>query len=323
MNSSPNNPSATNCEAVRGDLPLYWYGELAADAEAAIDRHLSECAGCTQAWEEWKRTFAALDLDVLEPRTELLAQCRQELHDSLKFTPREPVQSTFSQWWSQVRAGFVLRPIPAVAGAVALLAVGFFASRATSKANEMAALDQPRDARVRYVSPGADGRIRLVVEETRQREVVGRMEDESIRGLLVRAAQDSSDPGLRVETVELLNRGSDTSEIRNALLTVLERDPNAGVRLKAIEGLKAYVQDDGVRRALSSAVLRDDDPGIRMQAIDALMLQRHCTVERVCAGPGPDTVGVLQESIIREDNDYIRQRTLRALQELNASAGTF
>jgi hypothetical protein len=312
-----------SCDAVRADLPLYWYGELDVDTEAALDQHLTHCAPCTQAWEDWKRTFAVLDLDVAEPSMDLLAQCRTELASSIRFQPGEPAKSTFGEWWASLRSGFVVRPLPAFAGGLALLAIGFFTARTTSRAEQMAGFEQPGQARVRYVSPGADGRVRLVVEETRQREVVGDMADDDIRGLLVRAAQDSSDPGLRVETVELLNRDSDASEVRDALLSVLERDTNAGVRLKAIEGLKAYVQDDGVRRALSGALLRDADPGIRMQAIDALMLQRHCTVERVCAGLGSETVGVLQESIRSEQNDYIRQRTLRALQEVNASAGTF
>jgi HEAT repeats/Putative zinc-finger len=321
---SNQNMNNMSCEIIRGELPLYWYGELDATGEAAFDGHLAGCDACTQAWEEWKRTFAALDLDVAEPSQQLLVQCREEFAASIRFEPREPAKSTFAEWWAGLRGGFVMRPIPALAGGLALLAIGFFTARTTSRGAEMAGFEQLGHARVKYASPGIDGRIRLVVEETREREMVGRMEDDDIRGLLMRAAQDSSDPGLRVETVEMLNRGSDTSEVRDALLAVLERDQNAGVRLKAIEGLKAYVmQDDGVRRALSSALLRDTDPGIRMQAIDALMLQRHCTVERVCGGLGSETVGVLQESILREDNDYIRQRTLRALQEVNASAGTF
>ena len=188
-----------SCEQVRGDLPLYWYGELDAAAEATVDQHLSACAACTHAWEEWKRTFAVLDLDVAEPSMELLAQCRGEFASSIRFQPREPAKSTFGEWWAGVRGGFILRPLPAMAGAVALLAIGFFTARTTSRGAEMANYEQPGQARVRYVSPGADGNIRLVVEETREREVVGRMEDEGIRGLLVRAAQDSTDPGLRVE----------------------------------------------------------------------------------------------------------------------------
>jgi hypothetical protein len=305
-----------NCEAVRDNLPLYWYGELAAETESGIERHLAGCGACAQEWEQWKRTFAALDQDVLEPRAELLAECRAELRDSLRrdmarLEVYEHSRSGFSQWWQRVRAGFVLRPFPAIAGAAAMLAVGFFASRAISPGGMLAG-QTPGEERVRYVLPGADGRVRLVLEQTREREVEGRMEDEAIRGLLVRAAQNSSDPGLRVETVELLNRESGDFDVRSALLAVLERDPNAGVRQKAIEGLKAYAHEDEVRRALSAALLRDDDPGIRMQAIDTLMRLGR-----------PDTVGVLQESIGREQNDDIRQRTVRALQAMNASAGTF
>jgi hypothetical protein len=242
----------------------------------------------------------------------MLEACRQELHDSLMFSSRERIRSPFSQWWQHVSAGFVLRPFPAIAGALAMLAIGFFVARTNPVSDGLMKSEATGEERVRYVSPGANGLVRLVVEETRQREVEGRMDDESIRGLLVRAAQNSTDPGLRVDTVELLNRDSDVIDVRNALLSVLERDPNAGVRLKAIEGLKAYAHDDGVRQALSTALLRDEDPGIRMQAIDSLMEARQ-----------PDTVGVFQESIVHEQNDYIRQRMLRALQEMNASAGTF
>jgi len=310
-NSGPeSNSGMPDCEAVRADLPLYWYGELAADMEGAVERHLAECVDCTGVWEQWKRTFHALDQDVLEPRAELLAECRAELANSLQLSSPVSAGSLLSQLWLHVRRGVILRPLPALAGAMAMLAVGFFAARYTSP--NIRPTENADDTRVRYVMPGENGLVRLVLEETRQREVEGRMEDDSIRGLLVRAAQHSSDPGLRVDSVELLNRDPSAFDVRNALLAVLERDPNAGVRQKAIEGLKAYAHEDEVRQAISAALLRDEDPGIRMQAIDTLMQLRR-----------PDTVGVLQESITHEDNDYIRQRTLRALQEMNASAGTF
>jgi hypothetical protein len=49
-----------------------------------------------------------------------------------------------------------------------------------------------------------------------------------------------------------------------------------------------------------------------MQAIETLMQLR-----------GDDTVGLLQRGIQSEGDAYLRQRMLRALEEMNASAGTF
>jgi hypothetical protein len=44
-----------------------------------------------------------------------------------------------------------------------------------------------------------------VLDETRQRIVSGGLNDQKIRILLLAAAKDPSDPGLRAETVDILN----------------------------------------------------------------------------------------------------------------------
>ena len=307
----PNNNPLT-CQAVLDELPLYWYGELASAAEAAIEHHLQGCPGCSHEFEVWKQTFASLDSATLEPSKSLLDECRAELHQSIALAAPPPAGNTFTHWLRQLSAGFVLRPLPAAAGAFAMAAFGFYGAHWLGPVGPAEAnADQIRASRVRYVTPDANGMIRLVVEETRERELIGRPDDLAIRGLLVRAAQNSTDPSVRVETVEMLNRESETSEVRDALLSVLEHDTNPGVRLKAIEGLRAYANEDAVRRGLSTVLLRDQDTGVRIQAIDTLMRMR-----------APE-IGVLQELIRREDNDYIRQRTLRALADMNASPGTF
>ena len=67
-----------------------------------------------------------------------------------------------------------------------------------------------------------------------------------------------------------------------------------------------------MRRVLSHVLLNDDNAGIRTQAVDLLIQNR-----------GQEMVGVLQELMRREDNDYIRLRTQRVLREMNASVDTF
>src|SRR5229473_2937789 len=159
----------------------------------------------------------------------------------------------------------------------------------------------------------AGGRVQIVLDETRQRVVSGRLDDVEIRALLLAAAKDPSDPGLRAETVNILNTGAQSADVRDALIYALRRDQNAGVRLKAMEGLKPFAREPEVRGALAQVLLSDSNPGLRTQAIDLLT-----------AGPGENLdrriVGTLQELMSREDNSYVRARSQRVLESMKASA---
>jgi HEAT repeat protein len=206
------------------------------------------------------------------------------------------------------------------AGAVALVALGFFAARLTTTdtgeplvapflggSSVNAATTQ-----VRLVEPAGEGTVRIVVDETRQRELSGSIEDERIRGLLLNALRDPSDAGVRVESVELLKSRQNCEDTKQALLYALANDPNDGVRLKAIEGLRPYAGDPESRRILSRALLHDDNPGVRTTAIELLIQSDEV-----------DVVETLQELLRREDNSYLRLRCQRALQDMNASVETF
>jgi HEAT repeat protein len=150
------------------------------------------------------------------------------------------------------------------------------------------------------------------VEETSQRTLSGATKDEPIRRLLLSAARDSADPGVRVESMEILKASAATTEVRHALIYALEHDSNPGVRLKALEGLKDFAQERETRKALTQALLADNNPGIRTQAIDLLVQNKE-----------PAMVGVLQELMQKEDNNYVRLRCRKALLEMNASAEPF
>jgi HEAT repeat protein len=140
----------------------------------------------------------------------------------------------------------------------------------------------------------------------------GSLDDDRIRQLLLSAAADPADPGLRVESIDLLKRDPADQEVRRALLNALRTDTNSGVRLKALEGLKAFAQDPETRKAIAQVLLTDDNPGVRIQAIDLLVENKQ-----------PEIAGVLQELLRREENSYVRDRSLKALGEMKASQGTF
>jgi HEAT repeat protein len=166
--------------------------------------------------------------------------------------------------------------------------------------------------RVRYLESGPSGRVHLVVDETRQRELSGTVDDDQIRRLLLAAARESSDAGLRAESMDVLKAERTAGELRPVLLYALQHDSNPGVRLKALDALKAYGGEADVRAVLTQVLLTDDNPGVRAQAIDLLVEHK-----------GGMTAGVLQEVVQKENNSYVRLRCQRALEDMNASVGTF
>ncbi len=305
-----------NCESVRRDIPLFLYGELSVEGEQALQDHLDGCAECRKALEAEKALHEILDQREIEPSPELLVGCRRELDLRLKLAATR--QGGWKAWLAGVFsgglgfAGALRRP----AAAVALVAIGFFAARLTTPRSPVLRPAEPADgviSRIRYLQPDPSGRVQIAVEETRQRIITGRPDEERIQRLLLTAARESNDPGLRVDSMEILKSRLESERVRQALLEALQHDPNAGVRLKAIEGLKPFVSEPEVRDVLAEILLSDQNPGVRIQAIDLLTQQKQQDA----------LVGVLQELLGKEENNYVRLRCQRALQEMNASIGTF
>ena len=304
-----------NCESVKKNAALFLYGELTIEEEQAFQDHLETCADCGREFETEKRMQAALSRSEVAVDPALLVSSRREL--SLRLENAAMRRAGFGDWLrrlSDLRMAALARP----AAALALVALGFFGARLTAtkpaQPPQVAGLgaSEPGVMRVRYLESGPSGRVHLVVDETRQRELSGTVNDDQIRRLLLAAARESSDPGLRAESMDALKSQGAAGELRPVLLYALEHDPNPGVRLKALDALKAHGGEADVRAALTQVLLADDNPGVRAQAIDLLVEHK-----------GAMTAGVLQEVVQKENNGYVRLRCQRALDEMNASVGTF
>jgi hypothetical protein len=277
-------------------LPLLLYGELTFDEEVAVQQHLEKCASCQSELAKTSALHHRLDDAEVEVDPVLLANCRRNLRVAVSATPQKRDWFTWN-WFG--------KPV----SALTLLAMGFFGGHMLPKS-----LTEPNPvaSRVRFVEADAAGQVQIVLEDTRQRTVSGDMADDTIRALLLRATRESTDPGVRVGTMDLLKTQSGTEEVRRALLHALRNDPNAGVRLKALEALRPSAGHEDTRRVLAEVLLKDDNPGVRTQAVD-LLTQREA----------PELVGVLQEIMSREDNQYVRMKVQRALSDMNASVETF
>lgn len=310
------------CDEAIKNLPLFLYGELSFDEEELVEVHIDECAACREALAREKAMFAALDGVELVPSPEALAESRAELRRRLAVAAA-PARAGQPRFWDRIREGFTIHfhfapGIAQVAGAAAMLVLGFLTARMAPNSFlgnfRSAGMVEPATSRVRYVEPVSPGRVQIVLDETRQRVLSGSVDDEAIQRLLLTAAKDPSDAGLRVESVDLLKGNSQSAEIRKALVYSIQHDPNAGVRLKALDGLKQFAEDPETRQALTQVLLKDDNPGVRTQVID-LLVQKNSDQRHADA-----IVGVLQELMEKEDNGYIRMRCQKVLQEMNASA---
>ncbi|MGH9722193.1 MAG: HEAT repeat domain-containing protein [Bryobacteraceae bacterium] len=311
------------CEFVIEAIPLYLYGELAGEQEEAIEAHVHDCQACRREMEGHRALHQNFDREALAPSAVLLADCRRELRESLQ-AERGPGRAGWlsdlkrdirGTWWLS------LRPL----GALALVALGFFGNQIMTRsrvpldrtnggtiAAGIAPGVEPVFSAVRSVQPDSSGRVHIALDETRRRNIVGKPDDENIARLLLTAVRDEANVGLRVESVEMLKRLPPTAEVRQALLVALRQDSNPGVRLKALDALKEMGSDPDVRKTLAQVLLSDTNPGVRIQAIDLLVSHRDAAL-----------VGVLQNLVSREDNNYVRLRCKTALEEMNASVGTF
>ena len=298
------------CESVLNDIPLYCYGELDQDREESIEQHLASCEGCRREVERQRALMAAMNLRAAEPSAALLAQCRAGLMQEVSRIPvrRPSLWRLFGDAFGSLRYFRILRQ---PAGALAMMALGFVVARLTFTPAASGVSPDSIGA-IRAIQPNPSGTVQVAFDEMRRRVVTGRLEDANIQRLLLAAARDRNNPGVQVESIEMLKNHTESEEVRRALLFAVATDSNPGVRLKALEGLKAFAGDPEVRKTLSKVLLTDDNPGVRIEVIDLLIAHKDT-----------NTVGVLQNLIEREDNNYILLRCQKALQEMNASVGTF
>ena len=308
-----------NCDEAARLIPLYLYGELEFEEEERFESHLDGCEPCRAEVARQRKLHTLFDSAAgggIEDG--MLTGARLELRARLKHE-----SAAHRGWWAHFSELFGVRfaPAPAmaqVAGAVALVAIGFFGARVAplrwfgSNSGNVASIVDPAVSRVRYVEPVDANQVRIVIDETQRRTLSGSVLDEPIRKLLIVGTRDSDDPGVRVQSVELLKSQCGSADIRNTLLYALQHDPNAGVRLKALDGLKQFAADPETKQVLTRVLLTDANPGVRTQVVDLLVQHRE-----------DEMVGVLQELLSRENNGYIRQRCERALHDMNASPETY
>ena len=318
------------CDQWQSRVSLYLYGELRAEENDALEDHLENCGDCTRVLEEERDFFALLDTRKPgEAAGSLLAECR---HDLMRNVYRsEPVRTGVWGWWDGVQRSLAgARLVWQPTAALVLAALAFYAGRATQtrpaenfpwsmeptvQQGSLSLADTPLTG-IESVAidprEGREGRVQIVVEEVSRRTISGSSQDPHIRQLLLSTKRTALNAGVRLDMLDVLTQQTEDVDVRRFLVDSMKEDSNAGVRLKALDALKAHKQDPEVRQALMEVLRRDGNPGMRVQAIELLT-----------ETPDRDLVGVLQELVETEANQYVRLRSEQTLQELNASVDRF
>lgn len=304
------------CPEVQGNLSLYLYGELEFAEEERLEQHVAECAACHRALTREKAWHTALNAERADVPLDLLEQCRHELKAAVGSAPKHAKPARWLNWWDSL---FAPRWSARLAVGSFLLFLGFSAARlidrnglpgASGLAVNSMGMINPSSARIREIEPAANNRVRIVFDE--ERSVIGPVDSAEMRAWLLAAAKDEQDPGVRVDSVEMLNEQA-SREVRDALLEAARTDPNAAVRLKAVEGLERYRDDSATREGLVLVLQHDENAGVRSKAIDVLApLSEHVKIT-------PDLAGALVE-VMRTSlpDDYVRIRCAEALREMRA-----
>jgi hypothetical protein len=154
--------------------------------------------------------------------------------------------------------------------------------------------------------PGSN-KVKINYDRLQPSAVEGSIDDPRIQQLLLYAARNQANSGVRVNSIDLLAQQSDDSRVREALVFALRYDKNPGVRLKALDGLQAYVKDDTrVRDAIIEALLHDANSGVRTQAIRMLQQVKADSAVR----------GAFNHLAKEDQNQFIRKEARRVLGSL-------
>lgn len=316
-------------EQIREMIPLAVYGELSDAERTEFEAAIKKYPDLRQELEVSER-FASLVTrhtpdDVKEG---LLQDARTQLRSALrKERGRVPFAAKVKEWFAPF-----LHPSVAVA-AVAAVVIGIIIGRATmpghrsilpvSPVNHVSSKDHNEESNrtlitnIRFIdSDASDGEIEFEFNAVAPMHVKGKVDDPEIQRLLTHALLNESNAGVRLATLSAISERSAAQRsvdpsVRTTLIRSLKEDQNPGVRREALRVLEQYGFDAEVRDALIFVIGHDKNAGIRVAAINALQAAKMDGKQF-----DESSVNKLKEQISREQNSYIRNRTVNLVKEI-------
>jgi hypothetical protein len=305
------------CEWVKQNIVFYVYDELPDDARHELEQHVARCKDCAAEVESVKQLRADFaQFPVEEPSPSLLAASRMRLQEALESAEQG------GGWWSRLIFDPVhwlnqIRFAPALAAAIFIVgfAGGIGVTYKMIKGPEVlpnvagqAQLSLASISGINSISqqPGSN-QITVKYDTVSPQESHGSLSDPNIQQLLLYAARNNFNAGVRMDSVDLLTQQPNNQHVREALLYALRYDSNTGIRLKALDSLGPYVKDHvQVRDAMLESLMSDSNPGVRIEALHLLEPVRADSSVRI----------VLQRLAAKDDNRYIRSQARSMIAQL-------
>ncbi|MGO9827045.1 MAG: anti-sigma factor family protein, partial [Terriglobales bacterium] len=211
------------CDWVRQNILFYVYNELEDDARYEVEQHLTRCPECATELKAARKFHATLsEMRVAEPSPNLLTASRMRLQEALETT--QP-----GGFWQRLifEPGAWLRQIrmaPALAAAIFIVGFGggigatynFLANRPPiaglandDNSKQAASVDASAIAGIRSVTqePGSN-QVSIKYDTVLTQETQGSLNDQRIQQLLLFAARNNYNSGVRMDSVDVLTQAS-------------------------------------------------------------------------------------------------------------------
>jgi len=301
-----------NCAWVKDNAALLLYDELPDDARHELEQHVARCKDCAREIAEIEVLHKALSvLPVEEPSPNLLAASRMKLQEALEHTEQSHglgrFTIDFAGWMRSVRFQPALAMVLIMAGFGGGIMATYW-TRVSPAPSQQQGQQQASIAQISNVTQDpATNQVKIQYEKTVPETAQGSVTDPEIQRLLLYAARNNYNSGVRLDATNVLTQNTQDERFREALIFSLRYDQNPGVRLKALEALKPLVkQDVRVRDAILEALLKDTNKGVRADAIVSLAPVTADTSVRL----------TLEALAARDKDDYIRSEARRVLATL-------
>jgi len=274
-----------NCEWVKDNAFLYAYDELPDDQRFEFEQHVNRCPNCAEEVKALKGLREVMSAaPMLEPSPSFLAESRMKLQEQLEIAQQE---RGWKRWFFDPFAMLSsMKFSPALAAAILIFGFVGGAGVAYKMASNRAG-GHPDGGHVIFTpAPSTEAsiagirdiqkdpntnKVSIKYDTLQPQTAEGDLNDAKIQQLLLYAARNNTNTGVRLNAVSLSGEQANDAKVRDALKASLRYDTNPGVRMKALEALTPYIKDDAtVRDVVLEVLLHDNNGGVRSLALQTL-----------------------------------------------------
>src|SRR6202795_2284391 len=265
------------CEWVKENVLLYVYNELPDDARYELEQHMARCADCTAELKTTRKFQAMLsELPVEDPSPNLVTAARMRLQEGLETAEQDRFWHRLifepGAWLRQVRFAPALAAAIFIAGFAGGIGTTYKVVNGGGASITAGPVSAPAESSITGIQSitqdSGSNHISIKYDTVSTQEAQGSLNDQRIQQLLLFAARNNYNSGVRMDSVDLLTQAPNDARVREVLMYSLQNDTNPGVRMKALDGLSGFVRQDArVRDGVLRTLISDTNSGVRMQAL--------------------------------------------------------